>query len=136
MEQPNLLSSLLMDVFVVPVGPDKYELYCETNPDAPVAEEAVPAGFLGRLRAKFAAMLKAAEERQHRHPGEADPADKLSWAGRVQEHAMGWVAERIAEQRLLWNLRGQTTAVAAYPQDMSFEQVMTLINRIDRKSVV
>jgi hypothetical protein len=48
----------------------------------------------------------------------------------MQERAMAWVAERIAEQRLLWNLRGQSTAVAAYPQDMSFDQVMTLIHRM------
>ena len=42
---------------------------------------------------------------------------------------MGWVVERIAEQRLLWNLRKHTAAVAAHPQDMTFEQVMTLIRR-------
>ncbi len=43
---------------------------------------------------------------------------------------MAWVAERIAEQRLLWNLRKQTTAVAVHPQDMTFEQVMVLIRRM------
>ncbi len=42
---------------------------------------------------------------------------------------MAWVAERIAEQRLLWNLRGQTTAVVAHPQDMTFDQVLTLVRR-------
>ncbi len=42
---------------------------------------------------------------------------------------MAWVVERIAEQRLLWNLRGQTAATAAHPQDMTFEQVMTLVRR-------
>jgi hypothetical protein len=43
---------------------------------------------------------------------------------------MAWVAERIEEQRLLWNLRGQTEAVAAHPQDMTSEQVLTLIRGI------
>ena len=43
---------------------------------------------------------------------------------------MAWVVERIAEQRLLWHLRRQTAAVAIYPDDMPFEQVMTLIRRI------
>jgi hypothetical protein len=119
---------LLMDVFVVPIGTDRYELYCETA-DA-VSDEPAPEGFFGRLRAKFDAMLKAAEDRQHQRPGEAAERERLSWAGRMQERSMAWVAERIAEQRLLWNLRRQTTAVAAYPQDMSFEQVMTLITRM------
>jgi hypothetical protein len=42
---------------------------------------------------------------------------------------MAWVAERVAEQHLLWSLRGQTTAVAAYPHDMTFDQVQVLIRR-------
>ena len=39
---------------------------------------------------------------------------------------MAWVVERIAEQRLLWNLRGQTTATVAHPSDMTFDQVWTM----------
>jgi hypothetical protein len=74
-------------------------------------------------------MLKAAEERQHRH-AVAREDEPLSWAGRLQERALAWVAERIAEQRLLWNLRKQTTAEAVHPQDMTFDQVMVLIRRI------
>jgi hypothetical protein len=50
--------------------------------------------------------------------------------GRIQERTLAWVAERIAEQRLLWNLRKQTTAVAAHPEDMTFDQVMVLIRRM------
>ena len=117
-----------MDVFVVPVGPDKYELYCETVPDTAEPDEPAPSGIWGKLRARFSAMLKAAEERQHRR---ADAVDEPgSWAARMQERAMAWVVERIAEQRLLWNLRGQTTAIASYPQDMSFDQVLVLIKRM------
>jgi hypothetical protein len=119
---------MLMDVFVVPVGPEKYELYCETSPEGEVAPEAHPGGLLGKLRHRFSSMLKAAEERQHRHASE--PEEPRGWAGRLQERTLAWVAERIAEQRLLWNLRKQTTAVAVYPQDMTFEQVMVLIRRM------
>src|SRR5688572_27483159 len=116
-----MLSSLLMDVFVVPVGPDKYELYCETSADAEEVPEPEPTGVIGKLRARFSAMLKAAEDRQHRHD-RVEPSP--GWAGRLQERTMAWVAERIAEQRLLWNLRHTTSAIAAHPQDMSFDQVM------------
>jgi hypothetical protein len=124
----TLLSSLLMDVFVVPVGPDKYELYCEPSSEVEPGPEPPQQGLIGRLRTRFSAMLKAAEERQHRHAHPAEP--ERSWAGRLQERTLAWVAERIAEQRLLWNLRRHTAAVAAHPQDMSFDQVMTLIRRM------
>ena len=43
---------------------------------------------------------------------------------------MAWVAERIAEQRLLWNLRRETAVVAFHPQDLTFEQTHTLIRRM------
>jgi hypothetical protein len=122
-----MLSSLLMDVFVVPVGPDRYELYCETSNEADLEPEPVPDGLLGKLRHRFTAMLKAAEERQHNHAPAPEPR---GWMGRLQERSLAWVAERIAEQRLLWNLRKQTTAVAAHPQDMTFDQVMALIRRM------
>ena len=42
---------------------------------------------------------------------------------------MAWVAERIAEQRLLWNLRRESAVVAAYPQDLTFDQAHSLIRR-------
>lgn len=119
---------MLMDVFVVPVGPEKYELYCETSPEGEATPEPQQEGLLGKLRNRFSAMLKAAEERQHRHPA-SDAEQPRGWAGRLQERTLAWVAERIAEQRLLWNLRKQTTAVAVHPQDMTFEQVMVLIRR-------
>ena len=43
---------------------------------------------------------------------------------------MAWVAERIAEQRLLWNLRRERTVAAFHPQDLTFEQTLTLIYRM------
>jgi hypothetical protein len=48
----------------------------------------------------------------------------------MQERLMCWVVERIAEQRLLWNLRGQTAAVAVHPTDIDFEAVQTHIQRV------
>jgi hypothetical protein len=117
-----------VDVYVVPIGPDRYELYCEvgTDPDLAVAPE--PTGLFNRLRHRFNVMLRAAEDRQHR-PHEFAVPDK-SWVGRMQDRIMAWVAERIAEQRLLWNLRGETEALAMHPDDMTFDQVQTLVHRI------
>lgn len=125
-----------MDVFVIPVARDGYELYCEPAADVEAAPEAQPNGFLARLRyrlsptrlrQRFSAILRAAEQRQHHH--RAEPEEPRGWAGRLQDRMMAWIVERIAEQRLLWNLRGQTDVVAAHPPDMTFDQVMTLIRR-------
>lgn len=121
----------MVDVFVIPIGRDRYELYCETSGDSDAPADVEPQnGLLGRLRHRFAVMLRAAEERQHRRT-HVDPGDEPStWLARVQDVALGWMAQRIAEQRLLWNLRRQDTATAAHPPDMTSDQVMTVIRRI------
>jgi hypothetical protein len=118
-----------MDVFVIPIGLDRYELYCETSVEAPRIDPAAT-GFIGRLRYRFAVMLHQAEERQR---GVAPPATESTWWPRVQEYVMAWVAERIAEQRLLWNLRRESAVVAAYPQDLTFDQAIALIRRTLRR---
>ena len=116
-----------MDVFLIPIGRERYELYCEQQAEEGAPAEAPATGVIAKLRHRFTVMLHEAEERQ-RSGAPMDHAEK-GWIGRGQDHLMAWVAERIAEQRLLWNLRRQTTAVAAHPQDMTFEQVLTLIRR-------
>jgi hypothetical protein len=117
-----------MDVYVVPIGHDRYELYCEvTAGEQESSDEPSPTGIFGRLRHRFTLMLRAAEDRQHRH--EPDPHTK-GFLGRMQDRIMAWVAERIAEQRLLWNLRGKTAVTALHPDDLTFDQVQTLVHRM------
>jgi hypothetical protein len=116
-----------VDVYVVPIGADRYELYCEIASDPELSDAPPPTGFFGRLKHRFSVMLRAAEDRQHRHD---DTAAKKTWVGRLQDRIMAWVAERIAEQRLLWNLRGETEALAMHPDDMTFDQAQTLIHRM------
>jgi hypothetical protein len=115
-----------MDVYVIPVGVERYELYCEQPADAEEPAEPQATGIAGWLRHKFQSMVRAAQDRQR--SGEVAHSQK-GWFGRVNDHATAWVVERMAEQRLLWNLRNQTAAVAAYPQDMTFEQVQAVIRR-------
>lgn len=113
-----------MDVFVIPVGADRYELYCEqpVAGDEPIEPET--RGWIGRLRHKFGSLVRAAEQHQHHRPSHDS---SRSLVGRIQDRAMAWAAERIAEQRLLWNLRGVSAATAAHPADMTFDQVHALI---------
>jgi len=114
-----------MDVFVIPVGPDRYELYCEAAVEAPPVT-AGSTGIFGRIRHQFAVMLHQAEERRRAGSSESRATTRL---GRLQDWIMAWVAERIAEQRLLWNLRREKAVVAFHPQDLTFDQTHTLIRR-------
>ena len=131
----DLLSSVGMDVFVIPISRDRYELYCETSTDSDALESAPAAGLLGRLRHRFGVMLRAVEDRQHRR-GDLHAAREGGGVKRgngllktLQGRILGWVARRISEQRLLWTLRRQTSAVAVHPQDMTFDQVLALVRR-------
>jgi hypothetical protein len=107
-----------MDVYLVPIGADKHELYCEV-PDEPDDE---PDGVLPgernlfqRLREKFRQTLAEAE-RERRQA--RSTAVQGGWLARLKARSMRWVAESIAEQRLLWHLRRQTEACLFYPDDL------------------
>jgi hypothetical protein len=115
-----------MDVYLVPVGAERYELYCEV-PDEPVEVEAEPAkGFVGRLKLRFSAMLADAERERHQGPSEQQ-AD--GWLTRAKARTMRWVAESIAEQRLLWHLRRQEHACLYYPDDLEEEKAVASLRQ-------
>jgi Mitochondrial K+-H+ exchange-related len=105
-----------MDVYLIPVGQDRYELYCEVpdEPEGP-AEAAEPKGLLQRVRQRFADMLAEAE-RERRHGPAAHHS--AGWMARGKARIMRWVAESIAEQRLLWHMRSQTDACLFFPDDV------------------
>jgi hypothetical protein len=109
-------------VFLVPLGGQRYELYCErhhTGPD----EEPAGGGWFAGLRQKFSTMLKQAEE------GEEAAPPSAGLLARLQARMMAWVAERVAEQRLLWNLRGRDAAIVTHPDDLPFEQVLEIVRQ-------
>ena len=104
-----------MDVYLVPVGLDRHELYCEI-PEAPGdAGAEAPRGFFRRLIHRFREMVEEAE-RERRHGPTERAGD--GWASRVRARTMRWVAESIAEQRLLWHLRSQSEARLHFPDDL------------------
>lgn len=104
-----------MDVYLVPVGTDSYECYYEAPEDE--AEEAAepPSGFFGRLRARFNEQLKEAERARHERPVD----EPTTFLGRWQKRTLKWIAERIAEQRLLWHLRKAAAATLHVPADLA-----------------
>jgi hypothetical protein len=115
-----------MDVYLVPIAVDLYELYCEV-PDEPEApEEPQPTGFFRGLKARFTAMLAEAE-RERRLGGTERPPG--GWATRAKARSMRWVAESIAEQRLLWHLRRQAGACLYYPDDLDESAATGVLRR-------
>jgi hypothetical protein len=108
-----------MEVFLVPVAADRYELYCEVPDEPHESEPETAPGFFRRLVLRFREMLAEAE-RERRH-GRRDDQPR-GWASRVKARTLRWVAESIAEQRLLWHLRRQEEGAFYYPDDMDEAQ--------------
>ena len=123
-----------MNVYLVPVGADRHELYCEV-PDEPEMDDGIEAGEpveglfrsvrewfrFRRLRAYFREMLAEAERERR----QAQPApNEGGWLTLLRKRMMRWVAESIAEQRLLWHLRSQTEACHIYPDDLPDQTAM------------
>jgi len=118
-----------MDVFLVPLGAERHELYCEpSDDDEKAAENAATPGFFARMRRRFSEMLRAAEAaRARRARGEYDPID--TWWERTRARVLAKVADAVAEQRLLWHLRHETAADLHHPSDMSSERALALIEK-------
>ena len=108
-------------VFLIPLGPSRHELYCERQHDGP--EEPPSPGYFGALRQRFSVMLRAAEEGQDVAAGSSGV---FAW---LQARMLPWVAARVAEQRLLWNLRGCDVVLVSYPDDLSFDDVMPIVKQ-------
>lgn len=104
-----------MNVYFIPLAGGRFEPYFEhEDKDEPSPPDAAAPGVFARMSARFAAMIREAE--QERHDQTHKPPTTAM--GRVQRKLMGWVAERVAEQRLLWQLRRADAATLHVPDDM------------------
>jgi K+-H+ exchange-related protein len=117
-----------MDVFLVPLGTERHELYCEPSDDdeAAATADAPAPGLFARLRRTFTETLRAAElARARRARGEYDPID--TWWERTRARVLAKVADAVAEQRLLWHIRNCTEARLFHPPDMAPERALALM---------
>jgi len=115
-----------MDVYLVPVGADRYELYCEVAEEPHGEADVPPEGFIRRLVHRFQQMIAEAERERRHGPAVAPPR---GWAGRVRARTLRWVAESIAEQRLLWHLRSQQAGCLYYPDDVTEDRATELLRQ-------
>src|SRR5262245_30909430 len=101
-----------MDVYFVPIGRDRYESYFEAADDdvEPGAEQ----GLFARWRARFRAIIRAVE----RDRQEARVAHGSGVLASARRWVVRWIAERIAEQRLLWNLAGADEVTLHVPDSL------------------
>jgi hypothetical protein len=120
-----------MEVFLIPVGRDRYQLYCEV-PDEPAEVDDHHAAVRGRrerLKRWFRHVLLEAEREGRRSPDEGqEPGSDKRWHQRVKRSALRRVAEAIAEQRLLWHMRRQSQATAVFPADITPGEALVIVN--------
>jgi hypothetical protein len=105
-----------MDVYLIPLGGSRHELYSEVEADDVAGDVgASPRSSWWRRQVdRFRSMLAEAEaERARRDRGEASEARGLG------RHIVGRIAEAIAEQRLLWQLRKVRSARLVHPDDLT-----------------
>jgi K+-H+ exchange-related protein len=115
-----------MDVYFIPVAYDRYELYCEHDGDTnEFAGDEPPKGRLATLYANFKEALARVEEERLSGEKRADEGPR-SWTDRMKDRALCWIAEKIAEQRLLWRLRNESDVTLHYPDDMSATEATRL----------
>ena len=120
-----------LDVYLVPIGPGGYELFCESAEieDVDPAED-VPRG--ARFYTRFRRMMaEVQEQRRARRLAEvpADPGSSQPWLIRLRNTVVGWVAEAIAEWRLLWHLRKQTALELVHPADLDGDRALAETRR-------
>jgi len=120
-----------MDVYLIPTRtPERYELYYEA-PDEEIVDTREGSGFFHRMKLRFSEMLHEAEEWRHRrHEHEPEPVGLL---GKMRRRVMGFVVERIAEQRLLWHMRSATEVCARIPADLEQAEADRVIRGMLKK---
>jgi hypothetical protein len=116
-----------MEVFLIPVGGDRYELYCEVPDEEPDAEAEPPTGFVRKLVHTFRQALAEAERERRRAPHVDDRSTSRTWYQRVKRYTLRKIAEGIAEQRLLWHMRRQHQAVVVHPDDLPGSRALEIV---------
>jgi hypothetical protein len=99
-------------VYLVPVGPGRYELYSEAPEDPEPEGQPAQEGFWKRT-------LHGVQVRWRDAVHSARASDESAgWFARLRDSAVCRAAESIAEQRTLWALRHCTTAALVHPSDL------------------
>jgi hypothetical protein len=120
-------------VFLVPVGQGRFELYSEP-PEEPTAPPDEHAGRFKRwahtAAVRWHALVDAARNPPRGSLHDAAPSD--GWRSRLtrwRNDVICRLAESIAEQRTLWSLRKQSSAVMRFPSSIDAGQARAALDR-------
>ena len=116
-----------MDVYLVPAGPDRYVLYCEPAGDHAESGGNAGRGAWRRIHASFLQVLAFVEREHDSAPDESAPPQGL--LSLLRSRALRWLAERVAEQRVLWRLQGQTLVRAFHPDALDQAGALSAIRQ-------
>jgi hypothetical protein len=116
----------VVDVYLVPVGRGRHALYCEPDEEAGPVSPAPGRGFWKRLTDRFSEVL-AAVEREHDERSRPEHSRPSGLWARLRGRGTAWMAEKIAEQRLLWRLRGRTQVRTLFPAGLDSAQAMAIL---------
>jgi len=118
-----------MNIYLVPVGPGRYELYCEVDDHHPTVAGETARSWRQRASQGFHRALAYVESERRQRLARASAAESRTRGQRIRDRVIGWLAERVAEQRLLWHLRSQTAVTAHHPDDLSPADAEDVVQR-------
>jgi Mitochondrial K+-H+ exchange-related len=101
----------MLSIYLLPVGAGRFELYSE-----PPDESSLPPPRDGFFRRHVHRLNERWREAVHAARRREASAGRLA---RWRDRAVCRIAEMIAEQRTLWSLRNEGSAVLVYPSDLS-----------------
>jgi hypothetical protein len=114
-----------VNIYLIPLASGRFEPYYEQEePDEPAPDGGSAPGLVARVTARFSQMIRDAE--RDRHEATHDASTTMA---RLQRKLMGWVAERVAEQRLLWQLRRADSATLHVPAEMEAAMALRLLHQ-------
>ena len=105
-----------MDIYLVPAG-RRCELYCEIEDRQDQEGSEARAGWRARLSRSFHRGLAYIEAERRERLTRAAASERRTRLQRIRDRALAWLAERVAEQRLLWYLRSEHAVTAHHPDD-------------------
>ncbi len=119
-----------MDVFLIPAGGSRYELYCEVGDEPAPAEHGPSSGWVRRLSDRFTAIVRSVEAARHGAADRRATKQRRTLARRIRDRVVCWLAEKIAEQRLLWYLRRERQVTAWFPDDVGEKQATDRVRQM------
>jgi hypothetical protein len=107
-----------MDVYLVPAGANRHELYCEISTPPPTGD--AKAGSLwARLTDSFRRAVAEGEDARLGRRTEQP-------ASGIRRAITRRLAEAVAEQRLLWHLRNEAAVRLMHPDDVSADRAIEM----------